>query len=68
MTKAEAVDFAARMKGLDSSDLDRWLSTLERRLRQLDQIWLNAETLGILNPKTEDLTVHNLWARLHRGS
>ncbi|MDR3689686.1 MAG: hypothetical protein P4L46_09940 [Fimbriimonas sp.] len=67
MTKAEALSFADRMKGLDSSGVERALSTPERRLRQLDQIWLHAQAFGLLKPKPIDLSIYNLWARIHRG-
>lgn len=65
MTKDEVLDFAKRMRLLDSSDLERSLSTPERRVRQLDQIWLIAQTTGMLRSKPLDLTIHDLWARLH---
>ena len=67
MTKSEALEFAQRMKALDSSDLEHTVSTPERRLQQLDQIWLQAQALGILKPKPLDLTIHDLWARLHES-
>ncbi len=65
MTKAEAIGFAERMKALDSSEIDRKFSTPEKRLRQLDQIWLHAQALGMLKPKPLDLSIHDLWTRLH---
>jgi hypothetical protein len=66
MTKKEAQDFCERMKMLDTSEIELRLSTSERRISQLDQIWLMAQTMGKLSPKPLDLTTHDLWARLHR--
>ncbi len=66
MTKGEARAFVERMRLLDSSGLERSVSTPERRIKQLEQIWLTAQTTGMLNAKPLDLTTHNIWARLHR--
>lgn len=66
MTKEEALGFLDRMKKLDTSEVDRGSSTVARRVRQLDQIWLTAQAAGMLKLSPVDLTTHNLWARLHR--
>ena len=67
MTKNEAREFARRMALLDTSEIERRLSTPERRVQQLDQIWLVAQTAGLLGPRPLDLSRHNVWAGLHRA-
>jgi integral membrane sensor domain MASE1 len=54
------------MRLLDTSEIERSLSTPERRVQQLDQIWLTAQATGMLAAKPIDLTVHDIWARFHR--
>jgi len=65
MTKDEAREFVGRMRLLDTTEIERNLSTPARRVQQLDQIWLTAQAAGMLGPRPLDLTRHDLWAGLH---